>query len=284
VPGDDDKIVARREVRVTSEVGVFGNFFERATRHLRSRRRIINAESPGSSVDAVAWFDGRAPRSARHCGAHEEVTREDRMLSSQPAVAMPLGGVHLVGRAPLARGARVCRATSASSASTNTASASRTQRTPKTLGWGERRGAIPPDDPLLTDPATFGYCVYSHADWSHAYKSVSLTRGDDEAEHDLERCEVWGVIPAALRGGVLYRNGPALFERGGVEYKHMLDGDGMVCRFEFRGRRGRIRRDESATRRLRVALRAHGGFRRGVFGERHDQARAVRDGPRGWFR
>ena len=155
------------------------------------------------------------------------------MLSSQSAVAMPLGGVHLVGRAPLARGARVCRATSASSASTNTASASRTQRTPKTLGWGERRGAIPPDDPLLTDPATFGYCVYSHADWSHAYKSVSLTRGDDEAEHDLERCEVWGVIPAALRGGVLYRNGPALFERGGVEYKHMLDGDGMVCRFEF---------------------------------------------------
>ena len=74
--------------------------------------------------------------------------------------------------------------------------------------------------------------MYSHADWSHAYKSVSLTRGD-EAEHDLERCEVRGVIPAALRGGVLYRNGPALFERGGVEYKHMLDGDGMVCRFEF---------------------------------------------------
>ena len=158
------------------------------------------------------------------------------MFSSQPTAAMstaamPLGGVHLLGCASRARGARVCRATSASSA-TN-ATPSRTVRTPKTLGWGERRGAIHPDDPLLTDPATFGYCVYSHADWSHAYKSVSLTRGDDEAEHDLERCEVWGVIPAALRGGVLYRNGPALFERGGVEYKHMLDGDGMVCRFEF---------------------------------------------------
>ena len=119
------------------------------------------------------------------------------MFSSQPAAGMPLGGVHPLARAPRARGARVCRATSASSASTkNSTTTSRTPRTPKTLGWGERRGAIPPDDPLLTDPATFGYCVYSHADWSHAYKSVSLTRGDEGRQGSQHRPdhgweEVW---------------------------------------------------------------------------------------------
>ena len=52
-------------------------------------------------------------------------------------------------------------------------------------------------------------------------------------EIDYPSCRVEGEIPDAIRGGVLYRAGPALFERGGVEYKHMLDGDGMVLRFAF---------------------------------------------------
>jgi len=94
------------------------------------------------------------------------------------------------------------------------------------VGWGRRRGANAPESPLLSDPETHGYCVYSHADWSHAYRSV---RG----EIDYASCRVEGVLPEALRGGVLYRNGPALFERGGKPYAHMLDGDGMVLRFEF---------------------------------------------------
>jgi len=40
-------------------------------------------------------------------------------------------------------------------------------------------------------------------------------------------------VPASLSGGVLYRNGPARFERGGEAYNHMLDGDGYCLRFEF---------------------------------------------------
>lgn len=91
-----------------------------------------------------------------------------------------------------------------------------------------RRGAVAPGSALLDDPETHGYCVYSHADWAHAYKSVQ-----GEFDHRIEEGEVEGVIPEALRGGVLYRAGPGLFERGGVEYNHMLDGDGYTLRFEF---------------------------------------------------
>jgi all-trans-8'-apo-beta-carotenal 15,15'-oxygenase len=70
--------------------------------------------------------------------------------------------------------------------------------------------------------------VYSHADWSHAYCSAT-------GEHDasIASAAIEGAIPRELLGGVLYRNGPGLFERGGKPYKHMLDGDGYVCRFEF---------------------------------------------------
>ena len=43
---------------------------------------------------------------------------------------------------------------------------------------------------------------------------------------------VEGKLPSGLRG-TLYRNGPGLFERGGVKLKHMLDGDGLVQRLNF---------------------------------------------------
>ena len=43
---------------------------------------------------------------------------------------------------------------------------------------------------------------------------------------------VEGKLPSGLRG-TLYRNGPGLFERGGVKIKHMLDGDGLVQRLNF---------------------------------------------------
>ena len=48
--------------------------------------------------------------------------------------------------------------------------------------------------------------------------------------------ELTGRWPAALRG-CFYRNGPALFERGGRRYRHWFDGDGMVQRFDI-GPRG----------------------------------------------
>ncbi|MEM2906698.1 MAG: carotenoid oxygenase family protein, partial [Candidatus Odinarchaeota archaeon] len=38
---------------------------------------------------------------------------------------------------------------------------------------------------------------------------------------------VEGTIPADLRG-VLYRNGPGLFDRDGLRKRNILDGDGMI--------------------------------------------------------
>ncbi|HSW07083.1 carotenoid oxygenase family protein [Aquabacterium sp.] len=66
--------------------------------------------------------------------------------------------------------------------------------------------------------------------WLRAFKGVS------DATQDL-RCEaltLTGDWPAALRGR-FYRNGPALFERGGQRYHHWFDGDGMVQQFSFNG-------------------------------------------------
>lgn len=49
-----------------------------------------------------------------------------------------------------------------------------------------------------------------------------------------QSCEprIEGVVPAFLRG-TYYLNGPARFERGGLRYRHWLDGDGMVCALRF---------------------------------------------------
>lgn len=43
---------------------------------------------------------------------------------------------------------------------------------------------------------------------------------------------VEGTLPDSLEGS-LYRNGPGLFERGGVRKKHLLDGDGLIQRLSF---------------------------------------------------
>jgi all-trans-8'-apo-beta-carotenal 15,15'-oxygenase len=42
-----------------------------------------------------------------------------------------------------------------------------------------------------------------------------------------------GTIPGFLRG-TYYLNGPARFARGGLRYRHWLDGDGMVCALRLR--------------------------------------------------
>ena len=49
---------------------------------------------------------------------------------------------------------------------------------------------------------------------------------------------VEGKIPDGLRG-VLYRNGPALFERAGQRYQHWFDGDGLIHAWDIGN--GRIR-------------------------------------------
>jgi all-trans-8'-apo-beta-carotenal 15,15'-oxygenase len=44
--------------------------------------------------------------------------------------------------------------------------------------------------------------------------------------------EIEGEIPEFVRGAY-YLNGPARFSRGGFNYRHWLDGDGMVCSLRF---------------------------------------------------
>lgn len=45
--------------------------------------------------------------------------------------------------------------------------------------------------------------------------------------------KVEGTIPRELVGGTFYRAGPGCFERGGVRYNHVIDGDGFVYRFSL---------------------------------------------------
>jgi all-trans-8'-apo-beta-carotenal 15,15'-oxygenase len=58
----------------------------------------------------------------------------------------------------------------------------------------------------------------------------AYTEGVEEARGSLEIVE--GEVPPELRG-VLYANGPGRFERGGVPYGHVFDGDGLVLRLGF---------------------------------------------------
>jgi all-trans-8'-apo-beta-carotenal 15,15'-oxygenase len=51
-----------------------------------------------------------------------------------------------------------------------------------------------------------------------------------EGSYQVSRVE--GRLPGFLRGTYLL-NGPARFERGGLRYRHWLDGDGMVCALHF---------------------------------------------------
>ena len=56
--------------------------------------------------------------------------------------------------------------------------------------------------------------------------------GTSEAGGRDEAPRLEGALPPALAGS-LYRNGPGLFERGGVRKPHLLDGDGLVQRLSF---------------------------------------------------
>ena len=52
--------------------------------------------------------------------------------------------------------------------------------------------------------------------------------------------EVEGTIPSGLRG-TLFRNGPGLFDRGGLRKRSLLDGDGLIQRFHFHDQGVRFR-------------------------------------------
>ncbi len=91
------------------------------------------------------------------------------------------------------------------------------------------------------------------------FKGVTDTSGDV----DCVALQLHGRWPAELQGR-FYRNGPALFERGGERYHHWFDGDGMVQQFTLgagsishRGRLVRTRKlagEQQAGRFLMSAL------------------------------
>ncbi|MDH4231131.1 MAG: carotenoid oxygenase family protein [Nitrospirota bacterium] len=81
--------------------------------------------------------------------------------------------------------------------------------------------AIDPDESRLRDMPFLGL-------------AESLTE-----EYDYEAV-VEGKVPDGLRG-VLYRNGPALFDRGGLRKRAIQDGDGMVQAFFFHDKGVRFR-------------------------------------------
>jgi all-trans-8'-apo-beta-carotenal 15,15'-oxygenase len=58
----------------------------------------------------------------------------------------------------------------------------------------------------------------------------AFERVPEEGSHLLHASA--GTLPAYLHG-TWYCNGPARFHRGGMRYRHWLDGDGMVCALAF---------------------------------------------------
>ena len=64
-------------------------------------------------------------------------------------------------------------------------------------------------------------------DWTAAFAS------QPNEYHRVPLKLTTGTPPASL-SGTLYKNGPANFHRGGVEYAHWLDGDGYVTALEIR--------------------------------------------------
>src|SRR5713226_2944586 len=61
-------------------------------------------------------------------------------------------------------------------------------------------------------------------------RAFSFTPG----EHSYRVEDIEGEVPEFIRGSY-YLNGPARFSCGGLNYRHWLDGDGMVCSLRFAG-------------------------------------------------
>lgn len=84
----------------------------------------------------------------------------------------------------------------------------------------------------LADPSTGARCHRSfraalgERRWLRAFRSV-----DAEVLAPVAMA-LDGRVPPGLEG-VLFRNGPAGFERGGIRYQHLFDGDGMIQAFRI---------------------------------------------------
>ena len=71
--------------------------------------------------------------------------------------------------------------------------------------------------------------VAKSPDWLFGWQNAASDHLSGQAER------LFGTLPEALRGGTLWRNGPARHERAGVRYQHWFDGDGMIQAFRFLG-------------------------------------------------
>jgi all-trans-8'-apo-beta-carotenal 15,15'-oxygenase len=67
--------------------------------------------------------------------------------------------------------------------------------------------------------------LFDEDTWRLAHQTV-------KEELDTTLAFVEGAVPPTLRG-TLFRNGPGRFERGGVPYHHVFDGDGHLTRISF---------------------------------------------------
>lgn len=83
---------------------------------------------------------------------------------------------------------------------------------------------------FLTGSALLAACGTRRADTAAPAVPTVLVRSLRPERDELATIE--GRLPAEL-AGTLYRNGPGLFERDGVRKGNMLDGDGMVRRYQI---------------------------------------------------
>src|SRR6516165_525139 len=84
---------------------------------------------------------------------------------------------------------------------------------------------------------TLSMAVHNGSETQPAPRAMALLGVSERGGRD-EVPEIEGRIPQELCGS-LYRNGPGLFERGGLRKPHLLDGDGLVQRLSFAG--GKVR-------------------------------------------
>ena len=87
--------------------------------------------------------------------------------------------------------------------------------------------------PLVSPQAVAGGEDWSR-EFSRSLDADPMLLGWRNVEADRLRCEarIEGHLPEELRG-TFYRNGPAVFRRFGVRYRHWFEGDGMVQAFRF---------------------------------------------------
>lgn len=78
---------------------------------------------------------------------------------------------------------------------------------------------------------THPLALHDGGEFAPAPRALALLGFSERGGRD-ETPEIEGTIPREICGS-LYRNGPGLFERGGLRKPHLLDGDGLVQRLSF---------------------------------------------------